>query len=1150
LQVDPCCFTTARDVIDDYGRVAELITLHLLRKLGADLLLKVGGFIDITHNHPVPQFLGSLKPGHVFLQLIVWTWDYPSYEGWFLDVESGPAQIELTMNQSEINCIRNIPTHTAKRAPLDRGYCLSSINAKNASMFLIKMLMFNLLLLDNSVEAAETGQLSFPPTSIEDVVVASLVFWAAVGDFFRDAVGYPYNIVVSAAVPWLNTQTLYLVVFVALNVAIPLLLTAGIISCYRCIVDVLRSKFPAVKTISYEDDVVKTRVSVCTDENHTGGFPTVVHVKFPSTDVLNNRVNEMAIDGSGFFPSDRKEVVAIMLQKPDGTLTPHGMGFRVKDHIVTARHIAEPIVGSSYDVYLVPFSLKGRNYVLDAARAMQIDKKIFDEDENVILTTRVDAFATPLSKKIWSKLQVGESSVNRKSSYNINVSTVGFEKSCNMLVISNGKTSKADEQSLEISHTASTLKGYSGGPIYSGKSVVGVHVSTLGGKNIAVRIEIVTWFINKSLEGSRVDEESTDIVFDKIRQVIRYKGRAYDVDFFDEHVAAAIHNDSGEIFLRGFDEFEDDEIIGYQDDIEDLQYEARRDNTVEDVVDRIHSTYAQKYGLNLGKYRPRKGKKNANYNDEAYESDTSESCSKDPAIADQPAVEVPSRRGKKKKYQPRKNSDESNEAYQIIDTKKPQHQRPFDPANENVKKYVDEHIEELKTMGFKENTYQMPIMTPAAEDVSLMRHLELKHERYLKMKQPPTDNEMKRAVDIWIAKNPGCRFITDPDYDTTKNINKIINSTMIKDKKSPGYPFMDEGLMNNAQVLEHYGDSMADLVRASWNDPFVARWMPKCELTKEKKILAEMPRCVNGCGLAKTIKDMCIFRNFRDNLHENWKDTEIIYCFSKEDQSHIVHLNNLFKDCDIVRCDDKPNWEMSCQHWHHMATAECVIRAAVKHPSMSDEFFQKWQLDVRNSFKEASEATYRTSSGKIFKSAAPGANKSGIYMTIDMNSINQQLTDIIVAIRLGLKNEQIMKFIFAAGGDDTLSYVPPEHREQWDSKYKELCESLGVEVGEAEKHPGFNGVEYFSHYLRFNGRNWTYKPVRFTKHIMNLIYTEDSSLRQALCSHMINHCWSERGEFEFFYNAYLHFHRLNPMDFPLKYLKDKFELQHNVAGLE
>lgn len=441
-------------------------------------------------------------------------------------------------------------------------------------------------------------------------------------------------------------------------------------------------------------------------------------------------------------------------------------------------------------------------------------------------------------------------------------------------------------------------------------------------------------------------------------------------------------------------------------------------------------------------------------------------------------------------------------------------------------------------------------MTPEAEDISLIKHLELKEARYKKMTNPPSPEEVERAVDIWMSKNPGCKFITEYNYDSDEVINDIINSTMIKEKKSPGYPFIDEGLNTNGKVLEHYGAGMADLVRSSWNDPFCARWMPKCELTKQKKIEAKMPRCVNGSSLTKTIKDMAIFRAFRNNLADNWVDTEVIYCFAKENQSHIIHLSEMFKNCDVVRCDDKPNWEMSCQHWHHMATAECVIRSAIKNPKMSQAKFDKWKQDVRDSFREASEATYRTSSGRVFKSSAPGANKSGIYMTIDMNSINQQLTDIMVAMRLGLSNEQIRKFIFAAGGDDTMSFIPKEHRDLWDSKYMEYCEHLGVEVRQAESYNGFDGVEFFSHHLKHNGRSWTYKPVRFTKHIMNLIYTKDDNLPQALVSHMLNHCWSDKGEFEFFYDAYLHFHELLPEFYPLKNLKDKRELQNSVAGLE
>jgi hypothetical protein len=174
--------------------------------------------------------------------------------------------------------------------------------------------------------------------------------------------------------------------------------------------------------------------------------------------------------------------------------------------------------------------------------------------------------------------------------------------------------------------------------------------------------------------------------------------------------------------------------------------------------------------------------------------------------------------------------------------------------------------------------------------------------------------------------------------------------------------------------------------------------------------------------------------------------------------------------------------------------------------------------------------------------------KSGWLLTIFVNSLSQVIVDVLIKMRMGLTDEQILAsdMRLIAGGDDTLQTFP----ETFDvSAYYVKAKELGVVLEEFVVHKSFHGCSFFSTKFMNRGGIWEYYPLRFTKHIAKLKTTKLDDLACALSSHMINYCWDVK-RFTFFEKMYMKLRKDNPLLFPLTFLKSRQYLQFKSKGAE
>lgn len=790
------------------------------------------------------------------------------------------------------------------------------------------------------------------------------------------------------------------------------------------------------------------------------------------------RVEEMSLPGSSLFPSAKRSVGAVLVKTEGVELTVVGCFWRLGDHLITAKHVANAVSSGIAEVFLGNHKEGKRGLRrLDLENVYKVEKSFFDIEENEYPKVH-DVFARKLSAKQWSQIGICESSTKTRSYYGQTVSAVGFLDG--LLVTSAGKTLKGSGV-VELYHTASTQKGFSGSPLYSGTSVVGMHIASDCNKNVAIRMELIRYCLTR-------DEESNRPQWDEDSENWKEDGREVEFDNVDDYDMAS-YDMEGRVKYRGRGKYK------YNDFLKDEEEQAKQPLT---------SFEKKKQRQLQGTTR---GRGSASYRDESA------------------PVNGVIRMGKEK----------------------PVHCNKSKSENAEVTAYLNDREEELIKLGYDPTKYDWPEITPETEEVSCVKHMELFNERNNNIKAAPSSKELDRAVQLVTQMMSANKYDAPKGYKSVANINKIINSSVIKSKKSPGHPYQSEGLMTNGCVLKHYGDTFAEVVISEWDTDFFLKLFLKAEPTKKAKLDAKMLRIITGMPLHKTIKNQAVFENFRKSMVDNWEESPVKYSFSPELPGHINHLAKWLGVEEKTYSSDKRNWDYMFFCFLFKAVGEVVCELAIQPDDVSDEEFEAYKADVRQCVKEVNEkAKYRCTNGTVYQSAWDGIMKSGWLLTIDFNSIAQLLVDVLIKIRLGWDDKQIYEYKIVVGGDDVIQTFP--HDIDTD-KYLEEASKMGFDLAEFEVTKGFEGCEFFS--TRFQKRDgvWTFHPLRFTKCVKRLRTTKIADLAGALSSHMMNYAWSNN-KYRFFYDMYRKFRKDNPDLFPASLLKTQKQLQYKLTGAE
>jgi len=785
-------------------------------------------------------------------------------------------------------------------------------------------------------------------------------------------------------------------------------------------------------------------------------------------------VLEMSMPGSTFVPSSWKPgVLAIVATDDLGVCEFVGMGVRIGDYLVTAAHVANLLFSGIKRPALVPFS-QGLNTKLRLMKMVSLDIENFDPERSVDFGT-LDVFAIYLNKDVWSKLGVSEINTLKSSLYNQQIASVGVQDG--VLVSAVGKTLPGSGLT-ELRHTASTERGFSGGPLFSGNSMVGMHYAAQGDCNTAIRIEQIVGRL-------RVVEHSSSLEFSERSEVVKLGGREgkIEVDELSHHWwvgtdgrVVPLDEDYYRKKLHDYDRYE-------------MEDDEQRDTFMRD----------------------------ADYNDAPAELDP---YGDDPYYADNGRITTRNAQlAKSKKRRPALVMESAGPNVLAL-LNGTTHQEVFDFAGRApavfcgsyppVQTVADEMLSAVEAecvkLGYDPTAYGEPEITKNTEEISLVKHLCLFSDRVSTVKDPPTELEVDRILFLLEDLLQHNKYEPDSDYKQRSCLHRLIDSSLVKCSKSAGFPYGADGHPTNGDVLRAIGaDGVVDRVLQEWDEPYENKVFLKTEPHKRSKIDAGLLRIITCMPLHKMIKHQALFNKLTAKGVENWRKSPIVF-FSPQVPGDPENLWKRFTG--RVLETDKTNWDFNMFDWVYEIVSYSIQNLAVKPSDWSDEQFEEYLLDVDNAIKEVyKDSVYRCSNGSRYRMKVGGIMKSGWVLTYFANSLAQLILHLLCSIRLGMTDEDIIKSPIIVGGDDILQGVPDDFDvDRLLSEYSRI----GVHISDYKLHDSMEGAEFFSNKFSMYDGMVRYVPCRFTKHLYSLRNTKPEHLCAALVSHMMNYCWEPK----------------------------------------
>jgi len=892
------------------------------------------------------------------------------------------------------------------------------------------------------------------------------------------------------------------------------------------------------KTTSSEIDSDSSNYFVSTDVTEKGLVYNVVvkgqQYHLSKREVSAIRQQEMALPGSLLCPSTNRPVGAIAVASNNSELSIIACYWRYEDYLVTAKHVANAISSGVSEVYLLGQKKNARGItIIDTGNAQRVERDIFFIENNKFHCDTLDVFAVDIGTHLWSKLKITKSSVRKPSLWGLDVNSVGWIN--DVLMTGNGKTVESPCKQ-ELYHTASTQRGFSGSPLFSGGSVVGMHVEHTIDCNVAIRVETIKHFLPQPEWSTSPDEKEYEDEFRKEGETLSVKR---------EHGALVGVNSRGAMRYLTEEELEEK---GY------------------DLTDKVNRS-------DLTSFKPKSGRNWADYSDDeddyhymsyrrkenacpkssissgsvSERSDVRQARRKRISSSPMKAVDKSIKMEKHRHGRRKENAPVPRSHYERVSDVTPVHTGKVPSVNEGVANWCKNNNEELVKLGFVDGEFAWPEINASTEKKSLHKHLNLFGERQKTVRKPPTVAERKRCVQLLAKMLEHNKYEPRVGYKSESNLKRIINSSLVDLKKSAGVPYQGQGMPTNGDVLKKLGEQgVIEKVLEKWDEPLYLKNFGKADPHKKRKLEKGMLRIITGFPVHKMIKNQALFREMLEVAVMNWQKSPIKYAFSPGKPGHVEHLVSQFND--RIGEADKTNWDFNAYKYFFEIFIDLIPELVVQPIDMSDEEFREYLKDAQGAVYEAAEGVYCCADGSAWKSFYEGIVKSGWLCTIDFNTICQIALHVLILMRMEKSDAEILGKLYAiiAGGDDTVQNIP----EGFDTeRYCQESGDLGVEM-ELNIRDNWEGVGYFSTEL-FDTKSGVikYRPARFTKHIEKMKRCKDENLAMALSSAMINYCWDNK-RFKIFDRLYREFRKERPQLFPLNLLKTQQCLQYHSKGYE
>lgn len=841
--------------------------------------------------------------------------------------------------------------------------------------------------------------------------------------------------------------------------------------------------------------------------------------------------NEMAMNGSAFSNTVRVPPLLSILKWNDveGVYEHKGFGFRYRGYLVTAFHVMDGVIQAPGKTYIAKVKAGSRRLEVDLPGAREVDEitsiipDIDESCDSLSWGSDNDVWIMEMPKNFFAEMGVA-SAVFTTAAYSAPVSTFGYFPP--EVKMANGLVLKADP-GPKIHYSSSTRDGSSGSPVMVGSKVLALHQGHDGKSNFGLAGCVISVLV-ELYERKKLcmkPEASNNVYEDKVHGVYR-DSRGSVVEVIEGDFGVTMVDSRGRVQALARDE-----ILDYHQHLSSLDPDGFRFGESGalkiDPVNNYSSTGTPPTTV-------------------GYDDDRENISS--PAVVDQPApvgkVSTP-RRDKQFNLT-------STPLKECLDKEKVLRTPSFKGYNKEVLGKLDQ--EELKELGYEPGTFAFP--DASGGNAAVAKAFQYQADQLRKSVnacEAPPDDVRAAAMRFVVDKLRPAAYQMKKDPLSDEKISNILNSSLIKDGKSPGRFFMANGMTTNQLVMRKYTNKqIAEMVRSLGPVPEDVNMFPKIDAQKRAKLAERGPRLVFGMDVRETTLANCYFSEFNVALSTNYRKTGLAIGWSPikaGDAEWLVktHFGNTKKQkCKNFVGTDIKGLDWTYNEWFINDAADMVVALARPAPGMTTEEEDEWRDAARAVIIRQFTMPMVLPDGTRVLRINPAVMSSGSVLTLALNSIVCLYLDTCAKLEMDYSYQDLsalFKTIF--GGDDGMQSTPDGFNL---SDYVDRLASYGLTVHDLESKPHISGCEFFSWRFEETPLGLTFVPTRFTKHVEHLKATPTADLAQTLVSHMSNWVHSPK-HFKFFENVYLSFREGREDDFPLSY-PTRRDILSKLNGLE
>lgn len=376
--------------------------------------------------------------------------------------------------------------------------------------------------------------------------------------------------------------------------------------------------------------------------------------------------------------------------------------------------------------------------------------------------------------------------------------------------------------------------------------------------------------------------------------------------------------------------------------------------------------------------------------------------------------------------------------------------------------------------------YVLPEVSHRGEMESLHTHMKFRdgHNACI----PPTEEEKEFILACLNKEYKTAHWTVPADFMEDTHLSRVMGR--IKKNSSPGYPFYLEFPTNGAmfdskgiempqldafdslmgtslqvskkmrnrkatpEMVEFFGPVVRQNLSQNTADPI--RLFIKRELMPCKKLLALKWRLIQSVSVRDAIIDSLIFGTFCDTVTDNHNTLPCKTGWAP-DVGMTQDLYDYLNHAETFMATDKSSWDWSCHEWMFPLYLE-VLSESCDSRKINPDLYARWRQAAESRFSKVfGQCHYVLSNGMLFQQVDPGLMKTGMYITLNCNSICNSMCHHLALFRLRREQGKHLDVaesfkIMCNMGDDTIHEGLPDEEQRPFARWLESTGAITKDV--------------------------------------------------------------------------------------------------------